>query len=899
MGLSRFLRRGHWDAERARELDAYLDIETQENIARGMAPDEARFAAQRKLGNATLVREEIYRMNTIGVIETIWQDLRYGVRLLRLSPGFALVAILSLALGIGANTAIFQLINAVRLRALPVPKPDEIAIVQIADLDGARGSFDTWYPAVTNPIWERIRAGQQAFSTVFAWSPAGFDLATSGPSRFTEHALWVSGDFFRGLGVGPALGRVFTEADDRRGCGTPGAVISYAFWQREFGGDPAAVGRMLSLDRRPIEIIGVTPAGFFGVDIGQSYDVALPICSEATFSAENSRLDAGTSWWITVMGRLKPGWSVERARAHLGSISPGLFEATLPKNYPAVSVKKYLAFKLTALGAESGLSGLRDDYSTSLLMLLAIAGLVLLIACANLANLMLARASARAREIAVRLAIGASRARVARQMVAESVLLAAIGATLGAILARALSQALVAFLSTPFNPVFLDLDPDWRVFGFTAGVAVICSLLFGLAPAVRATRVPTGTVLKSAGRGLTADRERQGVRRVLVVSQVALSLVLLVGALLFVGTFRNLLTVETGFRQDGIIVANLDLRRMKLPPERRAPVRRELVDLIGTIPGVEAAADTDIVPLEGASWSNVVWKDGSVPDRDAESRFSSIGRDYFRTLGTPLVAGRQFDDRDALTAPKVAIVNESFARKFLKGSDAIGQRFWVETTPNRPETRFEIVGVVKDTKYRRLREAFGPIAFLPSSQAPRTGQYVRMLIRSAASTDATISAIDRALSRDYPAITFNFSVLKTQIRESLLRERLMATLSGFFGALAMLLATIGLYGVMSYMVVRRKNEIGIRMALGAGRRDVMAMIMREAAVLVGLGLAIGAVIAIALAHTAAALLFGVRPGDPVSLLLGIASLAAVAALASYLPAQRAARLEPTIALRGE
>src|SRR5439155_932525 len=291
--------------------------------------------------------------------------------------------------------------------------------------------------------------------------------------------------------------------------------------------------------------------------------------------------------------------------------------------------------------------------------------------------------------------------------------------------------------------------------------------------------------LKSAGRGLTADRERQGVRRTLVVSQVALSLVLLVGALLFVGTFRNLLTVETGFRQDGIIVANLDLRRMKLPPERRAPVRRE------------------------------------------------------------------------------------------------------------------IVGVVKDTKYRRLREDFGPIAFLPSSQQPRTGQYLRLLVRSAAAANATISAIDRALSRDYPAITFNFSVLKAQIRESLLRERLMATLSGFFGALAMLLATIGLYGVMSYMVVRRRNEIGIRMALGAARRDVMTMIMREAAVLVGMGLAIGAVIAIALAHTAAALLFGVRPGDPVSLLLGIASLAAVAALASYLPAQRAARLEPTIALREE
>jgi predicted permease len=469
----------------------------------------------------------------------------------------------------------------------------------------------------------------------------------------------------------------------------------------------------------------------------------------------------------------------------------------------------------------------------------------------------------------------------------------------GAILASALSQALVAYLSTPLNPVFLDLDPDWRVFAFTAGVAVCCSLLFSLAPALRATRVPTGTVLKSSGRGLTADRERHLVRRALVVSQVALSLVLLVGALLFVGTFRNLLTVDTGFRQDGVVVARLDLRRMKLPPERRAPVRREIIDRIGAIPGVEAAADTDIVPLEGASWSNVVWQDGTVPDRGAESRFSSIGRDFFRTLATPLVAGRQFDDRDTLASPKVAIVNDTFVRTFLKGSAAIGQRFWVETTPTTPETRYEVVGVVKDTKYRWLREDFRPIAFLSSSQQPRSGQFVRVLIRSASSSDAVISAVAGALSRDYPAITFNFALLKTEIRESLLRERLMATLSGFFGALATLLATIGLYGVMSYMVVRRKNEIGIRMALGARPGDVLAMMMREAAALVGVGLAVGALLAIALAQTARTLLFGMQPGDPLSLLLAVTALAVVAAIATVLPAQRAARLEPTIALREE
>src|SRR5438094_1072244 len=369
MSWIRFLHRGRWDDERARELQTYVEIETDENIARGMMPDEARFAAQRKLGNATLVREEIYRMNTMGVIETIGQDVRYGARLLRLNPGFALVAILSLALGIGANTAIFQLIDAVRLRTLPVTAPHQLVDVTIADMNGARGNFLTWRSAVTNPIWERFRAEQQALAGVFAWGDGSFNLASGGEVR-NARALWVSGDFFDVLGIQPALGRLFTPGDDRRGCGTPGAVVSYAFWQRELGGERSALGRTIALDAHPTEVIGVAPASFFGLEVGRAFDVAVPICADAAYQGADTRLDAGTTWWLSVGGRLKPGWTVERAAAHVRAISPALFRATLPANYPAVSVPKYLAFSLTAAPAATGASQLRGAYADPLFLLL-------------------------------------------------------------------------------------------------------------------------------------------------------------------------------------------------------------------------------------------------------------------------------------------------------------------------------------------------------------------------------------------------------------------------------------------------------------------------------------------------------------------------------------------------
>jgi predicted permease len=830
--------------------------------------------------------------------DEMFQDLRFGVRMLLKNKSFTAVAVLSLALGIGANTAIFQLLDAVRLRTLPVKAPQELAEIHIADMTGARGNFNSPHPTVTNPIWEQIRDRQQAFSGVFAWGADSFNLSQGGEVRLAR-ALWVSGDFFNVLGVRPALGRVFTAADDQRGCGAPGVVISHRFWEREYGGDANVIGRKITLDNRPLEIIGVAPASFYGLEVGRSFDVALPVCAEAVIRGDNNRLGSGTSWWLTVMGRLKPGWSLEQATAHLETISPSLFETTLPANYPPVSVKNYLGFKLSAGAAGTGVSMLRRNYEQSLWLLLAIAGLVLLVACANLANLLLARASAREREIAVRQALGARRGRLIRQLLVESLLLAAVGAGLGAGLAQTLSRLLVSFLSSSNDTVFLDLALDWRALVFTAAMAVLTCVLFGLAPALRATRIEPGAVMKAGGRGLTAGRERFSLRRALVVAQVALSLVLVAGALLFSRSLNKLLTAPTGFRQEGVLIAQVGFRRLNIPTERRLTFKNELLDRIKAIPGVEAAADTTIIPLGGSASGNDVWLDGADSQQRSNTYRSRVGPDYFKTLGGRLLAGREFDERDTANTPNVAIVNEAFARMLLNGANPVGRGFWVEKTPFDPETRYEIVGWVEDTKYGELREEFVPIIYLPTAQDPRQGAGGQFLIRSSLPQAETVAAIRHVLAETNPAIGVIFQGFKTMIEESVLRERLLARLSGFFGLLALLLACIGLYGILSYSVASRTSEIGIRMALGARRRDVLWLVLREALLMVIVGLAVGLPMIWAVTRLASTLLFGLTPTDPVSLLLAALLMTAVAMTAGYLPARRATRVDPMVALRYE
>ena len=828
----------------------------------------------------------------------MFQDIRFGMRMLAKNPAFTTVAVLSLALGIGANTGIFQLLNVVRLKVLPVRAPQELAAVRPTDMSGTRGNKSEEYPAVTNPLWEQLRDRQQSFSGIFAWSTQPLNLAQGGEIRNAD-SLWVSGDFFNVLGVQATLGRVLTPADDVRGCAAPGVVISHGFWQREYGGEANVIGRKLTLAAHQFEIIGVTPQRFFGLEVGSNFDVALPLCADAVLSGKNSRLDSGTNWWLMVTGRLKPGVSTSQATAQLQTLSPALFQQTLPANYPQVSVPKYLDMKLEAVPAGSGYSILRENYERPLWLLLSIATLVLLIACANLANLLLARASTRERELAVRLAVGASRSRLIRQLLVESLLLAIVGAALGALLAQGLSRFLVSFLSTTGNPVFLDLAPDWSVLAFTSGVAALTCLLFGLTPALRATRVEPGASMNATGRGLTASRERFSLRRGLVVVQVALSLVLVSGAVLFSRSLNKLQTVDTGFEQEGLLITRANFSRLNVPFDRRQAFKQDVLERLKAIPGVAAAAEARVVPLSGGSWGNVVWPVGADGQQRLDSDFTAVGADYFKMMRAPLLEGREFDSHDTVDSTRVAIINETLARKLFNGANPLGKKFWIEATPTTPERDYEIVGLARNSKYEDLREGAEPIAFLATSQDATPANGVQFLIRSTLRQAELTAAVTRVLAEISPDIQVSFRGFKTMIEESLVRDRLMATLSGLFGGLALLLASIGLYGILSYGVASRTKEIGIRMALGAQAGQVRRLVLREALILVLIGVVVGVPVIFAATRFAASLLFELTPTDPLSLSLAALSLFAVAMVAGYLPARRATKVDPLVALRYE
>jgi predicted permease len=890
MSRFRFLSQRKRDLDE--EIEAHLRMAVRERVERGESPGEARAAAAKEFGNVLLVKDVTRKTWGWEWLENAVQDLKYALRRLLKSPGFTIAAIATLALGIGANTAIFELLDAVLLQSLPVKNPQELAEVRVVDIDKARGSYSSAYPAVTNPMWERLREDHQGFSGIAAWANTGFSRDSGGDARFAR-GLWVSGDFFRVLGVRPIQGRVFKAEDDRLGCGLPGAVISYSFWQQEYGGGPA-LGRKLMLNDKPVEVIGVTPASFFGLDVGQNFDVALPVCSQP-FLETKSRLDSSTQWWLSVIGRRDSSWPVERVAAHLAAVSPAIFAETLRPDYPVESIKDYLAMKLTAAPSAAGVSMLRETYSDPLRILLGISGLVLLITCANLASLMLARTSAREREMAVRLAIGAGRSRLIRQVLSESLLLSLAGAVAGAVLAHTLSRGLVAFLNTANNQVSLDFKQDWRLFAFLLAVSLVTCVLFGLAPALRASRTAPGAAMKTGGHGMTASRGRLGFRGALVVSQVALSLVLLFSALLFTESLRNLMTDDPGFQAKGVLIAELDFARLQVPANRRAAFQRELLDRIRSIPGVDAAAETNIIPLSGNGWSNTVWIDGRTPRQG--SSFSSVSPDYFKTLSIPMLAGRDFNDGEKIESPRAAIVNEAFARLLGLGPNPIGMRFRREATPTSPEEVNEIVGIVQDTKYRSIRRPAGAIAFLDIAQDNDAENSIRVLVHSRLPLETVKAAIRRTVQEVSSGISFDFAGLQEQIRQSLQAEQLLATLSGFFGALAVVLAMIGLYGVMSYTVAERTSEIGIRMALGAQRTDVTAMILRKAAALLGAGLAVGTALSLAGASAASALLFGLKPRDPGTLATAAAFLAAVALGASYLPARRAAALDPIASLK--
>jgi predicted permease len=878
------------ERELDRELRFHLDQEIEANLRLGLNPSEARSAAQRRLGGIAQIQEECREERHTGYIENLFRDLRYAVRILVKAPVFTLTAIAMLALGIGANTAMFQLLDALRLRTLPVPEPHRLAQIEIPNMNfGILESADN----LSYALYQEIRTHQQAFWDIFAWDSGytNFRLGQGAETRQIS-VLAISGTFAGTLSISPAAGRLFRPEDDFRGCSAPGVVLSYPFWQREFGGSLSAIGSSLTVQDRSLEVIGVTPPGFAGPEVGLRFDVALPLCSLAVLNGgDASAFDRRDYSWLNVIGRLKPGWTLAQTSEHLRAISPGLMRATFPSGYSHDSAGHYLDLRLEAISGATGVSRLREEYDRSLWLFLGLTALVLLIACANLSNLLVARAGAREREFAVRLALGAGRGRLICQTLTEGMLLAVAGAALGLMLASVLSGAMLRFLETDGNPPNLDLSPDWRIFAFTAAVACVTCVLLSVAPALRAARGPAAEAMKAGARGLSTDRSRFGFQRLLVVAQVSISLILVAGAFLFVGSFRRLVNMDPGFRAEGVLQATFQLGKQ----EHDEAVLRQLLAEVCATPQVESAAATTHFLIRSGMWSLIARTEAA--SRDA--RFTWISPGYFATLGTPILAGRDFTTNDTRTSPKVAIVNEIFAQTFSPGSNPIGKTFRTLAEPDYPEAEYEVVGVVRNTRYLLLQAAEPPMAYIPGCQFPRGVVGNMMFIRSRAPLPGVEASVRRRIASWRPGTGMQFQVFQQTISDSLVRERLLAALSGFFGVLAALLASIGLYGVLAFQTVRRRHEIGIRLALGAARGEILQLVLKEAALLVLAGLVIGLVGSLVLGQAAASLLFGISPRDPFHLGAAAIALAAAAGIGSVIPARHASRLDPMDAVRDE
>ena len=879
-------RRSKLDREIDDELREHMRLRVDADVAKGMSPDEAIRRARLRFGNPTVVKERVDAEDAALGFESFLRDARYAVRGFVKTPGFTIVAVLTLALGIGANTAVFQLLDAVRLRSLPISRPQELTELRIVGGNKGLGINDGMFANFTIPMWQEVRRHHDPLSGVFAWRTADVMVGKLSEPKHV-HGLEVSGEFFNVLGIVPWQGRLI-EPQDEAACQLNKAVASYSYWKAEMGGQAITPNTTIMVEGRPIQVLGVTPPGFFGLTVGDRFDLAYPTCIPP-----NPRREVFS---FSVMGRLKPGWSIERASAYFNALSPGLFESTAPDGYSAETTKMYKSFRLGAYQAGEGVSWLREEYDSSLKLLLVITGLVLLIACANLANLMLARASARQREMAIRMALGASRGRLLRQLLIGSGLLAIGGAALGVALAQPLSRLLVRSLETTGDPIHLVIVTDWRVLLFAAAVGVLTCMVFGTLPALRGTRVDPISSLKAGERGVAGSRERFGVQRLLVVTQIAVSLVLLVGALLFVRSYRNLMKLDPGMRESGITIALLGFESEHVKPENLAAYKRQLVEDVRAVPGVENVAATTMLPLRGGSWSHGV----RVGRAEGQSRFTYVSPSYFATMGIPIVSGRGFTAMDTTNAPLVLIVNQMFVRKYFGGRQPLGRQVQVMPEPQYPARIYEVVGTIPDTKYNDLRGDPEPIAFVPIDQFPETAQGPGMAMMVAAKDGpGAIAGVRHALAAKHPQMILQFLDFQLGIRDGLVGERMIAMLSGFFGVLAALLVVIGLYGVLSYFITQRRNEIGIRIALGADRGRVVGLVLRDTVWMLAIGVVVGTALALVAGRAATTMLFGLKPYDAATLVFSILLLAVIAVLASLLPAFKASRLNPVDALRCE
>ncbi len=881
--FGRLWSRRRLERELDQELQFHLERQLQDLMAAGLAPREAQRKARLAFGGLEQAKEACRDARGARWLEDFLADGRYGARLLRRSPVFACAAVVSLALGIGANTAIFSLMDLVMLRMMPVREPEGLVQFQKHHPTYGRG-------AISYPLFQQFQRELQSFEGLLAHASLGRREISFGGQVEEADLELVSGSYHSVLGIRAWAGRTFAAEVDGAPGGSPVAVISHGYWKRRFGADPLAVGRTFQLNRTVFTIIGVTPPEFFGVFVGRAPEITLPLSMDGVARGGQSWLVKPDFNWLSVMGRLGTGRSLAQARAEVKAMFSRIAAAQAARNDKALHKQAALGQRMELEPAGNGFDQLRHRFSEPLAILMGVVALVLLIACANLANLLLAKSAARQREIAVRLALGAGRGRILRQLLTEGLLLSVAGGACGLLLAAWLGNGLVTMMSNGGPRMALEVRPDARVLAFAAGISLLACLLFSLAPAIQATRSRLQPALAETRSG----RWRLG--KALIVAQVAISLLLLIGAGLFGRSLLNMYSVDAGFERRGVLLFSVSTAKAGYQGSRLRDIQARILAELETLPGVTSASLTLLPPLSGGGWDSNVYVEGytHAPDEDDMVHLNAAGPRFFRTLGTPVLLGREFGERDTAAAPKVAVVNQTFARYYFNGRSPIGK--WISLEgPGRDPIR--IVGVVKNVKYRDLRQDVPRTIYFAALQSSAGPDWHSFVVRAARPAEmpgaiqAALQRIDRALRITDPR------TLEEHVARTILLERMLATLAGFFGALALLVACVGIYGVMAFQVARRRKELGIRLALGAGSPRVVGMILTQTARLAGVGCAIGAAGALLLTRVAEKTLFGIQPADPATFALAAGTLTAAAIAAAYLPGRSVARQNPVETLR--